>query len=60
MYNHYEEYFKKVARIAKHKYELDEDIVEGFSSEIIACYDNDFPASRTVEYLAKLIFDLKN
>lgn len=56
----YEEYFKKVARIAKHKYELDEDIVEGFSSEIIACYDNDFPASRTVEYLAKLIFDLKN
>lgn len=56
----YEDYHKKVLKIAKVKYELNEDVLEAYDDRIVFCYDNDFPPSRTVEVLANLIFDLKS
>ena len=50
------EFFDKVSLIAKHKYELDEEVLEAYMLDIQLCWDNGFSAIRTVEYIAAKIF----
>jgi hypothetical protein len=51
-----EEFFQKVCKIAKVKYELNEDVMEAYSEEIDQCWYNGFSPIRTVEFIAEKIF----
>ena len=51
-----ESFEKKVAAVAKYKYEIEEDILENFLEDIEWCFNNGFSAIRTVEYIANQIF----
>ena len=51
-----ESFTDKVVAIAKFKYDLDEDVILGFSEEIELCWNNDFSPTRTVEFIAEKIF----
>jgi hypothetical protein len=49
-------FINKVVAVAKFKYDLDEDVVLGFSDEIEWCWNNAFGPVRTVEFIAEKIF----
>lgn len=51
-----EEFLIKVAKIAEHKYQLEEDTLEAFADQIEWCFNNGFTPIRTVEYIANQIF----
>ncbi len=51
-----EDYLIKVIKIAKFKYDLDEEILEAYNEEIELCWKNNFSPSRTVEFIADKIF----
>lgn len=51
-----EEYLQKVQKIAEVKYQLDEDIIEAFYSEIEECFNAGFTPRRTVEVIAEQVF----
>lgn len=49
-------FIDKVVAIAKFKYNLDEDVVLGYTKEIDFCWNNSFGPIRTVEFIAEKIF----
>lgn len=51
-----EEFLIKVAKIAEHKYQLEEDTLEAFADQIEWCFNNGFTPIRTVEHIANQIF----
>lgn len=52
----FRQYQKKVAVLAKWKYEINEDILEEYDQLIAACYVNGISARRTVDTIASDIF----
>ena len=51
-----DEFIDRVLAVAKHKYDLDEEIILNFSEEIDFCWNNSFGPIRTVELIAEKIF----
>lgn len=51
-----DEFIKKVLAIAKHKYEIEEEVVLSFIHEIEQCYEQNFTPIRTVEVVANHLF----
>ena len=51
-----DEFIDKVLAVAKHKYELDEEVILGFADELEFCWNNNFGPIRTVEFIAEKIF----
>ncbi len=49
-------FIDKVLAVAKFKYDLDEDVVLGYSDELDFCWNNSFGPVRTVELIAEKIF----
>lgn len=51
-----EEFTKRIVAIAKHKYELEEEVTLSCMWEIEQCFENGFSPIRTVEVIADHIF----
>lgn len=51
------EYLEKILKIAKIKYELDEEVVTSFEQEIEECFKQGFTPRRTVEIVADRLFN---
>lgn len=50
------EYYNRVKKLAKVKYEIEEEVIEAFYDEIVLCSKRGYTPRRTVEYLTKQIF----
>lgn len=51
-----ETFIDRVAAVAKHKYDLDPEIIEGYQDIIDFCWENSMGPIRTVEMIAEKIF----
>ena len=49
-------FIDKVLAVAKFKYDLDDEVILGFTDEIDFCWNNNFGPVRTVEFIAEKIF----
>lgn len=52
----FEEFLAKVLKIAKVKYEIEEEVTESFIFEIEECYKNQYSPRKTVEVVANHLF----
>jgi len=52
-----DDFIIKVKKIAEHKYEIDEVVLEEYQEFIERCYDNNFTPIRTVEAIAKHLYE---
>ena len=51
-----ESYIDRILAVAKHKYDLDEEVVLSFAEEIEWCWKNSFGPIRAVEFIVEKIF----
>ena len=49
-------FIDKVVAVANFRYELDEDVILGYSDELDFCWENNFGPVRTVDFIVEKIF----